>query len=189
MFCNASRVMFSISRHFPEKNPKRETQTISTAVPAADAAVGEAKPTPENGKVTPPRRVANRERRTREHLTPHEVDKLMSAAGRIGRHGHRDATLILIAFRHGLARCARYGESERSRIVEGGGRCRPPGNSTIRLVAGAGFEPVRNPALLHMEPLQIPADHCVIRNTRAQPPCERTPPPPGRPRQSMGRPP
>jgi type 1 fimbriae regulatory protein FimE len=26
----------------------------------------------------------------------------MSAAGRIGRHGHRDATLILIAFRHGL---------------------------------------------------------------------------------------
>jgi type 1 fimbriae regulatory protein FimB/type 1 fimbriae regulatory protein FimE len=60
------------------------------------------KPTPQNGKVPPPRRVANRERRTREHLTPQEVDKLIKAATRVGRYGHRDATLILIAFRHGL---------------------------------------------------------------------------------------
>jgi type 1 fimbriae regulatory protein FimB/type 1 fimbriae regulatory protein FimE len=92
----------SISRHLAEKNPKRESQTISTAVPAAVASVGEVRPTLENGKVTPPRRVANRERRTREHLTPQEVDKLMTAASRVGRYGHRDATLILIAFRHGL---------------------------------------------------------------------------------------
>ncbi len=38
---------------------------------------------------------------SREYLTPHEVEKLIKAA-RDGRHGHRDATLILIAFRHGL---------------------------------------------------------------------------------------
>jgi type 1 fimbriae regulatory protein FimB/type 1 fimbriae regulatory protein FimE len=61
-----------------------------------------ATPTTENGKVAPPRRVPNLERRTREHLTPDEVEKLMTAAGRLGRHGHRDATLILIAYRHAL---------------------------------------------------------------------------------------
>src|SRR5262249_292790 len=55
-----------------------------------------------NGKVAPPRRVANRDRRSREHLTPAEVDALIAAAGRLGRHGHRDATLILLAYRHGF---------------------------------------------------------------------------------------
>jgi len=94
--------MTKIPRNFAEKNPKQESQTTSTAVPPAVAAVREARPTLENGKVTPPRRLANRERRTREHLTPQEVDKLIKAASRVGRYGHRDATLILIAFRHGL---------------------------------------------------------------------------------------
>src|SRR5437762_7896944 len=60
------------------------------------------RPSTENGKVHPPTRVANRDRRSREHLTPDEVDKLMAAAGSAGRHGHRDATLILLAYRHGL---------------------------------------------------------------------------------------
>jgi integrase len=55
-----------------------------------------------NGRVTPPARIPNRDRRSREHLTFVEVDKLMSAAGGLGRHGHRDATLILLAYRHGL---------------------------------------------------------------------------------------
>ena len=40
--------------------------------------------------------------RSREYLTPQEVEKLMRQA-RQGRYGHRDATLILIAFRHGPA--------------------------------------------------------------------------------------
>jgi type 1 fimbriae regulatory protein FimB/type 1 fimbriae regulatory protein FimE len=40
--------------------------------------------------------------RTREHLTPEEVDTLIAAASRLGRHGGRDAALILIAYRHGL---------------------------------------------------------------------------------------
>jgi integrase len=56
----------------------------------------------ENGKVAPPRRVTNKARRSREYLTPAEVERLMSTAGSLGRHGHRDATLILIAFRHAL---------------------------------------------------------------------------------------
>jgi len=56
----------------------------------------------QNGKVTPPRRVNNKARRAREHLTPTEVDKLISAAGKLGRHGSRDAALLLLAYRHGL---------------------------------------------------------------------------------------
>jgi integrase len=43
----------------------------------------------------------NRELRSREYLTSDEVEKLMKAAKR-GRYSHRDATLVLIAFRHGL---------------------------------------------------------------------------------------
>jgi type 1 fimbriae regulatory protein FimE len=58
-------------------------------------------PNPVSGKV-PPRRLPNHTLRTREHLTPAEVEALMAAAGRLGRHGHRDATLILLAYRHGL---------------------------------------------------------------------------------------
>ena len=48
-----------------------------------------------------PVRPANAELRSREYLTPTEVEKLIKAA-RAGRYGHRDATLILIAYRHGL---------------------------------------------------------------------------------------
>ena len=48
-----------------------------------------------------PGRATNATLRSREYLTAAEVEKLMKEA-RQGRHGHRDATLILIAFRHGL---------------------------------------------------------------------------------------
>jgi type 1 fimbriae regulatory protein FimB/type 1 fimbriae regulatory protein FimE len=40
--------------------------------------------------------------RTREYLTGNEVKKLMEAAQKSSRYGHRDATMILIAYRHGL---------------------------------------------------------------------------------------
>ncbi len=48
-----------------------------------------------------PRRLPNAELRTREYLTAAEVTKLMKVAGR-NRYGHRDATMILVAYRHGL---------------------------------------------------------------------------------------
>jgi type 1 fimbriae regulatory protein FimB/type 1 fimbriae regulatory protein FimE len=48
-----------------------------------------------------PVRPANSDLRPREYLTPAEVEKLIKEA-RKGRYGHRDATLILIAYRHGL---------------------------------------------------------------------------------------
>jgi type 1 fimbriae regulatory protein FimB/type 1 fimbriae regulatory protein FimE len=50
----------------------------------------------------PPRRQSNLDRRTREYLTPAEVEKLLQASGKVGRHGARDRTLILLAYRHGL---------------------------------------------------------------------------------------
>ena len=54
-----------------------------------------------NGKV-PPRRLPNKARRSREHLSEKEVSALLDAAKKKGRHGHRDATLILLAYRHAL---------------------------------------------------------------------------------------
>ena len=49
-----------------------------------------------------PRRPKNKEVRSREYLTEQEVELLINTARKTGRHGHRDATLILLTFRHGL---------------------------------------------------------------------------------------
>jgi integrase len=53
-----------------------------------------------NRTVTPRRR-PNRDLRTREHLTPKEVDRLIEGT-KGNRWSHRDATMILLAYRHGL---------------------------------------------------------------------------------------
>lgn len=50
----------------------------------------------------PPLRQRNSTARTREYLTTQEIEKLRKAARAIGRHGHRDDTLILMLFRHAL---------------------------------------------------------------------------------------
>ena len=57
-------------------------------------------PTIENRTVTPTR-LPNAALRTREHLTEAEVERLMNAA-RKNRWGHRDATMVLMAYRHGF---------------------------------------------------------------------------------------
>jgi type 1 fimbriae regulatory protein FimB/type 1 fimbriae regulatory protein FimE len=57
-------------------------------------------PAPVKRTVTP-RRPPNADLRTREHLTEAEVERLMGAA-RKNRWGHRDATMVLVAYRHGL---------------------------------------------------------------------------------------
>jgi type 1 fimbriae regulatory protein FimB/type 1 fimbriae regulatory protein FimE len=56
---------------------------------------------PSNENRSVPVRPKNDTLRPREYLTHAEVEKLIKAA-KDGRYGHRDATLILTAFRHGL---------------------------------------------------------------------------------------
>ena len=58
-------------------------------------------PTNEKRTVKAPRRKPNAEYRSREHLTEQEVGKLVEAA-KDNRWGHRDSTMMLLAFRHGL---------------------------------------------------------------------------------------
>src|SRR5262252_11122754 len=57
-------------------------------------------PSTVNRTVTP-KRPPNSKLRTREYLTEAEVERLMKAA-RKNRWGHWDATMILVAYRHGL---------------------------------------------------------------------------------------
>jgi type 1 fimbriae regulatory protein FimB/type 1 fimbriae regulatory protein FimE len=53
-------------------------------------------------KFTFPKRHKHTDVRSREHLTPTEVEKLRKAARSLGRHGDRNDTMILLAYRHGL---------------------------------------------------------------------------------------
>jgi site-specific recombinase XerD len=50
----------------------------------------------------PPRRRTNESARAREWLYEPEVEQLRKAAAKMGAWGHRNQTMILIAFRHGL---------------------------------------------------------------------------------------
>jgi integrase len=53
------------------------------------------------GRPNPPRRKRNAEVRVREYLTDGEIARLIDAGGK-NRYGHRDATMVLVAYRHGL---------------------------------------------------------------------------------------
>lgn len=53
-------------------------------------------------KTAPPPKQRNVDRRTREHLTPSEVERLLKAARQSGRYAFRNYLLILIAYRHAL---------------------------------------------------------------------------------------
>jgi integrase len=57
-------------------------------------------PTTKNRTVTP-KRLKNADLRAREYLTEAEIGRLTEAA-KANRWGHRDATMILVAYRHGL---------------------------------------------------------------------------------------
>src|SRR3974390_328174 len=78
------------------------TTSISAASPTkmAKSHLKLVTPTTKKRTVVPKRR-PNAELRTREHLTEAEVEKLMSAT-KNNRYGHRDSTMILVGYRHGL---------------------------------------------------------------------------------------
>jgi site-specific recombinase XerD len=56
---------------------------------------------PTDNRTVTPQRPPNASLRTREHLMPDEVERLIEAA-KANRHGHRDALMVLLAYRHGL---------------------------------------------------------------------------------------
>ena len=58
-------------------------------------------PTIVNGTI-PPKRQTNAALRPREYLTADEIERLMKVAADGKETGHRDTTMILIAYRHGL---------------------------------------------------------------------------------------
>ena len=74
-------------------------RTKISVVPAPDIQIN---PPVKRAQGEPPIRLKNNTVRFREHLERPDVDKLVKTAGRLGRHGHRDATMCLIAYRHGL---------------------------------------------------------------------------------------
>ena len=47
-------------------------------------------------RTAPPIPIPNLEKRSREHLFPQEVAAMVTAAKRVGRHGLRDSTLIVL---------------------------------------------------------------------------------------------
>jgi type 1 fimbriae regulatory protein FimE len=62
--------------------------------------VSKGAPTPVNRTVPPQR--APKPADVRKHLTPPEVERMEEAAARRGRYGHRDRTLVMLTYRHGL---------------------------------------------------------------------------------------
>ena len=59
--------------------------------------------TARKGAASPRRGVRNKDRRPRgEYLRPEEIERLIQAVWKAGRHGHRDKTIIQMMFNHGL---------------------------------------------------------------------------------------
>src|SRR5262245_15157734 len=59
--------------------------------------------------------------RTHEYLTTAEIERLMAAARKSSRYGHRDATMILIGYRHGL-RASELCDLQWSQVEQASGR-------------------------------------------------------------------
>jgi site-specific recombinase XerD len=73
--------------------PNTQNGTVQRSVPRLRV-VGD--------RALPPLRRRNSEVRPREYLTLAEVETLRKTVRERGRYGHRDATMILLGFRHGL---------------------------------------------------------------------------------------
>jgi integrase len=73
------------------------------------------------------RRRPNAEYRTREYLTEQEVEQLIEAA-KGNRQGHRDGTMILLAFRHGLRAHKLQRRPQWAQQVGGASLSSPPRN-------------------------------------------------------------
>jgi integrase len=86
---------------FPQKDHYSDSVSLKAAFVMGNPSPSRGPSTIVNRTVTPRRR-RNADLREREYLTPKEVERLQDAARKHSRYGHRDATAILIAYRHGL---------------------------------------------------------------------------------------
>jgi integrase len=115
---------------------------------------------PSNLNRTVPVRRPNAELRTREYLTPAEIDKLIAVAKR-GRYGQRDATLILVAYRHGL-RATEVADLEWSQVEWG----RSPALHVRRAKNGKpAVHPIRGDELRMLRELQRNTEGAFVFQT------------------------
>jgi type 1 fimbriae regulatory protein FimB/type 1 fimbriae regulatory protein FimE len=84
--------------------------------------------------------------RTREYLTTREIDALMVAAPQSSRYGHRDATMILLGYRHGL-RAAELCDLQWSQVELTAGRLHvrrvKSGSPSVHLLRGDEIRALR----------------------------------------------
>ena len=103
---------------------------------------------PEKDKRSASKRKPYDELRPREHLTGHEVFELMKVARARGRYGHRDATMILVAYLHALRVSTLCGlrwdqvdlDVGQMRLEGGGGKGRAVKHSRVHPITGAERE-------------------------------------------------
>jgi type 1 fimbriae regulatory protein FimE len=62
----------------------------------------------------------------RKYLTAREIEKLMGYARKHSRYGHRDSTMILVTYRHGL-RASEVCDLQWHQVELDHGRMRPQG--------------------------------------------------------------
>ena len=89
------------TRTVPKRTLYGTVAFVNTRISAAKHRKRRPAPNAVNGPA-PPRRLLNAKRRPRKRLTAKEVEKLVERARSRGRYGRRDATMILVARRHGL---------------------------------------------------------------------------------------
>jgi len=115
---------------------------------------------PSNQNRTVPVRRPNAELRKREYLTPAEINKLIAAA-KHGRYGQRDATLLPVAYRHGL-RATEIADLEWSQVEWG----RSPALHVRRKKNGKpAVHPIRGDELRTLRELQRNTEGAFVFQT------------------------
>ena len=86
-------------RNSAQNAPLRESspEKALESAPIVEVIFGKANARFRESLMKMPRKPRNGESRSAEYLTPAEVEKLIKGAESVGRHGHRDGTLILVA--------------------------------------------------------------------------------------------
>src|SRR5262249_15119419 len=99
----------------------------------------------------------------RRYLTQREIERLMDCARKYGRYGHRDATMILVAYRHGL-RASEVCDLQWQQIELSEGRLHvhrvKNGIRSVHPIRGDEMRALRK---LRREPHRLPSPHPACR--------------------------